>query len=102
MSFSIRPARAGDKAAIASFTQNTFEWGDYVTDRFDEWLDDPKGVSIVGVDHDDTDSAIRIARGHPRNRSVAETLCGALGHRSTGMPSRGRRVPTAPLVLRHT
>ncbi len=60
MSFSIRPARAGDKAAIASFTQNTFDWGDYVTDRFDDWLDDPKGVSIVGVDHDDT--AISISR----------------------------------------
>ncbi len=60
MPFSIRPARADDKASIASFTENTFDWGDYVADRFDDWLEDAKGVSIVGVDADDT--AISISR----------------------------------------
>ena len=54
MSFSTRPARAEDKAAIASFTEDTFEWGDYVVDQFDRWLADPNGVVIVGVDESDT------------------------------------------------
>lgn len=53
MPYSIRPARAGDKAAIASFTQDTFEWGDYVVDQFDRWSSDPNGLLIVGVDDDD-------------------------------------------------
>lgn len=51
--FRIRPARADDQVAIASFTQQTFEWGDYVSDVFPHWLDDPQGLVVVGVDEDD-------------------------------------------------
>lgn len=61
MSYSIRPARASDKEPIASFTQNTFEWGDYVADRFDTWLDDPAGILIVAADENDEAVAVSFA-----------------------------------------
>ena len=61
MTYSIRHARGSDKDAIASFTQDTFEWGDYVTDQFDRWLEDPNGHLIVGVDENDTAVAISFA-----------------------------------------
>jgi GNAT superfamily N-acetyltransferase len=37
--FLVRPARPSDREAIADFTTDTFSWGDYVTDVFDEWLE---------------------------------------------------------------
>lgn len=43
----IRPARPGDKRAVAAFTRDTFDWGDYVSDVFDEWLADPDGEFVV-------------------------------------------------------
>ena len=60
MSYTIRPGRAGDKAAIAEFTRDTFSWGDYVADKFDEWIEDSSGRVIVAVD--DTDVAIAMSR----------------------------------------
>lgn len=36
----IRPATPADKAAITTFTSNTFVWGDYVSDAFDDWVGD--------------------------------------------------------------
>jgi GNAT superfamily N-acetyltransferase len=56
----IRSAVASDKESIASFTQDTFAWGDYVEDVFDHWLADPVGRTVVAVDEDDI--AIAIAR----------------------------------------
>ncbi|MDH3499926.1 MAG: GNAT family N-acetyltransferase [Acidimicrobiia bacterium] len=38
MDIEIRPARPDDRAAIAAFTEDTFAWGDYVPDSFDDWL----------------------------------------------------------------
>lgn len=61
MDYHVRRARPDDKAAIASFTQDTFEWGDYVADAFDHWHEDPRGILVVAADPDDT--AIAIARG---------------------------------------
>lgn len=52
--FSIRPARGDDKTAVATFTTGTFDWGDYVLDRFDDWLEEPNSVVMVGVDPTDT------------------------------------------------
>lgn len=61
MEYRIREARAGDKAAIAAFTTDTFSWGDYVVDAFDGWLTDPNGIVLVAVDSADT--AVAIGRG---------------------------------------
>ena len=49
----IRPAHADDLTAVASFTLGTFSWGDYVADRFLEWLGDPDGKVVVAVDATD-------------------------------------------------
>jgi len=51
--YRIRPARPDDQAAIASFTADTFEWGDYVADAFERWLADPHGLVVVAVDAGD-------------------------------------------------
>jgi len=56
----IRPAIPADKDAIAAFTDQTFAWGDYVLDVFDEWQKDTRGVTLVATDEDDR--AIGIAR----------------------------------------
>lgn len=58
----IRPARASDAGAIAAFTQNTFEWGDYVADSFADWLDQPASHLLVAVDPDDTAIAMSRSR----------------------------------------
>jgi GNAT superfamily N-acetyltransferase len=56
----IRPARPSDREALGTFATDTFDWGDYVMDRFDEWLVEPRSRVHVAVDDDD--SAIAIAR----------------------------------------
>jgi len=61
MTTSIRVARADDLDAIAGFTADTFEWGDYVTDEFPNWLDDPDGRVMVAVD--DNGAAVAMGRG---------------------------------------
>ncbi len=57
--YTIRPAVAADKADLAAFTKDTFDWGDYIADRFDDWLADPNGHLIV-VEHDR--QAVAVAR----------------------------------------
>lgn len=49
MQYSIRKATATDKKAIAPFTTDTFDWGDYVQDRFDQWLADPASHNVVAT-----------------------------------------------------
>jgi ribosomal protein S18 acetylase RimI-like enzyme len=46
----IRRAVHDDIPAIVSFTTGTFEWGDYVPDVIEEWIDDPEGVTMVALD----------------------------------------------------
>lgn len=53
MTLEIRPGRPDDREAIAAFTQDTFDWGDYVADAFPHWLEDPDGLVMVAVDADD-------------------------------------------------
>ncbi len=60
MSVHVREARAGDRSRLAAFATDTFEWGDYVLDAFDEWLADENGAVHVAVDDDD--EAIAVAR----------------------------------------
>ncbi len=45
----VRPARPEDKDAILAFCQNTFDWGDYIADVWDDWLADRKGTLLVAV-----------------------------------------------------
>ncbi len=58
----IRPARASDRAAIAAFTVDTFEWGDYVADAFSSWLHEPASHMVVAVDEGDTPIAMSRGR----------------------------------------
>ncbi len=44
-----RAARAEDKDAIVAFCQNTFSWGDYIPDAWDNWMADADGRLIVGI-----------------------------------------------------
>lgn len=48
----IRSARPDDHDAIRSFTTDTFEWGDYVADAFESWLEDPDAEVAVALDDD--------------------------------------------------
>ena len=60
MAYTIRPARPEDKTAITAFADDTFEWGDYIIEAFDDWVADASGVVVVAVDADDT--AIALSR----------------------------------------
>lgn len=46
----LRPATLRDLDEVASFTQETFSWGDYVADAFPDWLADPQGAVLVAED----------------------------------------------------
>jgi RimJ/RimL family protein N-acetyltransferase len=43
----IRPARREDIPLIAAWTENTFDWGDYVAGRLPEWIENPASQVIV-------------------------------------------------------
>ncbi len=45
----IRRARHEDIPTIAAFTRDTFEWGDYIPDIIEEWVDDAEGMTMVAV-----------------------------------------------------
>jgi GNAT superfamily N-acetyltransferase len=47
MQFSVRSGRADDREGIASWTRDTFSWGDYVGGAFDDWLADEDGRIFV-------------------------------------------------------
>ncbi|HEX9855073.1 MAG TPA: GNAT family N-acetyltransferase [Acidimicrobiia bacterium] len=89
MTYTIREARPGDGEAIAAFTEDTFEWGDYVADAFGPWLDDPAGHLVVAADEadravatafgtlvSDQEAWLQGARVHPawRRRGIAGAL----------------------------
>ncbi len=54
----VRRARPEDHGPVVEFTRHTFEWGDYVGDRFLDWLETPKSAVFVATDQDDTALAI--------------------------------------------
>ncbi len=45
----IRPARPEDKEAVLTFCAQTWEWGDYIAEVWDVWLNDPAGLLMVAV-----------------------------------------------------
>ena len=59
MSIKIRLARKSDRVPILGFCKNTFSWGDYIEDAWDEWLEDPRGALYVS-DYDN-ENAIGLA-----------------------------------------
>jgi GNAT superfamily N-acetyltransferase len=46
----IRPAHAEDRAAVLAFCERTWEWGDYIPDVWDEWLNDTTGQLLVALE----------------------------------------------------
>lgn len=53
MTVRVRPGRPEDQPAIAAFTTDTFEWGDYVADGYPQWLEDDASQVVVAVDSED-------------------------------------------------
>ncbi len=45
----VRPARPEDREAVLAFCRNTWEWGDYIEQTWDEWLNDPDGRLFVAT-----------------------------------------------------
>jgi GNAT superfamily N-acetyltransferase len=43
----VRAAEPSDRAAVLGFTRDTFDWGDYIADAWDDWLADPAGQLLV-------------------------------------------------------
>lgn len=57
---SLRNGRAEDLETIRTFTVGTFEWGDYVSDEFLSWLEEPDSRAIVATT--DGDHAVGVVR----------------------------------------
>ncbi len=62
MTFTVRSARPGDLESIVQWTRETFEWGDYVPDRYPQWLSEPDSEVLVCVGEDDVAAALVHAR----------------------------------------
>ncbi len=45
----VRRARDEDREAVLAFCQQTWEWGDYIADVWDEWLHNPRGALLVAT-----------------------------------------------------
>src|SRR5256885_13713219 len=45
----VRAARQEDREAVLAFCAATWEWGDYIEDVWDRWLNDPKGSLFVAT-----------------------------------------------------
>lgn len=54
----VRPARHEDLASISEWTRDTFDWGDYVPDRFASWVESARSVVLVHVDREDAPIAM--------------------------------------------
>ncbi|MEX1037481.1 MAG: GNAT family N-acetyltransferase [Acidimicrobiia bacterium] len=62
MTYALRQARPDDAPGIAGWTQDTFDWGDYVAGSLPGWIEDPDLHVLVAVDSDDTPLAICVVR----------------------------------------
>ncbi len=45
----VRPAQAEDREAVLAFCANTWEWGDYIEEVWEEWLSNPDGRMFVAT-----------------------------------------------------
>jgi L-amino acid N-acyltransferase YncA len=48
-----RHAKQSDKNNVLRFCTNTFEWGDYIEEVWDEWYSDPNGYLTVAEEEED-------------------------------------------------
>jgi len=48
----IRQARAQDREAVLAFCAHTWEWGDYIENVWETWLDDLAGLLLVALHED--------------------------------------------------
>jgi GNAT superfamily N-acetyltransferase len=90
----VRPARLDDLETVRAFSTGTFEWGDYVPDRFQSWMDRDDSTVMVATGEDDIpiglarvvmmserESWIHAARVDPDHRrrgvgsAINESLC---------------------------
>lgn len=62
MTYTVRQARPEDAPGIGAWTQDTFEWGDYVAESLPLWIDDESLHVLVAVDSDDTPRATSVVR----------------------------------------
>ncbi|MDH3248006.1 MAG: GNAT family N-acetyltransferase, partial [Acidimicrobiia bacterium] len=91
----VRPARLEDLESVRAFTTGTFEWGDYVPERFESWVDRDDSVVMIATDDDDVpiglarvvmmserETWIHAARVHPdhRRRGIGSAINEALCH----------------------
>ena len=58
MTFTVRSGRPEDLESIAHWTRETFAWGDYVPDRYTQWLSEPDSEVLVCVGEDDVATAL--------------------------------------------
>jgi ribosomal protein S18 acetylase RimI-like enzyme len=45
----VRPAREEDREQVLAFCRQTWDWGDYIADVWEEWLRDENGALLVAV-----------------------------------------------------
>jgi len=45
----VRQARAEDREAVLAFCAHTWEWGDYIEDVWERWLNDQSGLLLVAL-----------------------------------------------------
>jgi len=74
----IRQITSADRREILAFTEKTFEWGDYISDVFDDWLKEGLFLAaemdgeVVGIMHasylDDGSAWFEGGRIHPEHR----------------------------------
>jgi len=62
----IRPATREDRDSIIAFCQNTFDWGDYIEEVIDDWLDCGEGVLLTAVCEGKPAGMARVAMITPR------------------------------------
>jgi ribosomal protein S18 acetylase RimI-like enzyme len=48
----IRPAQPEDKVPVLAFSQQSFDWGDYIEHVWDDWISDPSGELVVATQDD--------------------------------------------------
>ncbi len=105
----VRPARPQDKEGILTFCHDTFEWGDYIADVWDDWLADHAGVMLIATSNQRPIGLVHVAlladnvawmegmRIHPdyRRRGIGSLLDRAAREYARAHDSRIARLATS-------
>lgn len=94
MSPKVRPATPEDVAHIASWTIDTFEWGDYIAERLPEWLNDSTAHVVVSVNRDDRPIGVANTRMISPGEAWLEGARVHPDHRRSGIGSAMNRAGT--------